>query len=173
MACQEYDFVQTIKSEPKCDFSTIFCWLSVCASVSASLCPVSIRTYMPTSAVSSPSVTPPCLCAGRMFEFPEDLHRAWCSIITAATSKQNWKKGELDPKTKRPLEMRVCKVRPGVSEAGRRGCRIAYLALAPLNTNHDHHRTTLVIPLPVCQVLSNSDWLVALDCIAHCTYGFG
>ena len=45
-----------------------------------------------------------------MFEFPEDLHRAWCSIITAATSKQSWKKGELDPKTKRPLEMHVCKV---------------------------------------------------------------
>ncbi|XP_043194346.1 uncharacterized protein LOC122366303 [Amphibalanus amphitrite] len=44
-----------------------------------------------------------------MFEFPEDLHRAWCSIITAATSKQSWRKGELDPKTKRPLEMRVCK----------------------------------------------------------------
>ncbi|XP_037082065.1 uncharacterized protein LOC119104009 [Pollicipes pollicipes] len=47
--------------------------------------------------------------ADSMYLFPEDLHRAWSSIISAATSKHAWKRGDLDPKTQRPLEMRVCK----------------------------------------------------------------
>lgn len=47
--------------------------------------------------------------AASMFTFPEDNHRAWATIISAATNKNNWRKGEMDAKTKRPLTLRVCK----------------------------------------------------------------